>query len=525
MAIYVSNCSIELQPNRSISELMEHNVCNTSESKIIYEDTLVGKTATYGGFRQQVARLAWGLKVNAGLKKGDIVAITSPSCIDYLLTVHAVCGIKSYSAAPLKAVSRHRGNFGKPPVLFCIGQRSSDLSLIPEDISTIDSGEQCFGLKGQDARKVCAAIIMSSGTTGSPKAVMLSHHNLVSSSEQMRRHNPENWNGEQREIFLPLMFSRNATLARIVPTIAKALSESPLVQKYTYPLLQYFSCSTAPSTVSYQSLPLVHIFANHESNACERGIKPEKGISKSGHMPKSVCSFLCFNAIIQTLFHSIVTDTNLAYGCTEVSGAVAQSGVRDTKCPLVRAGSLIANVEMKLVDEEGRDIVKESSGEILIKGPNVMMGYKGNTEASAECKTADGEWYRTGDVGKFDKNGYLTIVDRIKGIIKFQVAPTELEEIISRHPTVSEVCVIGVWNEMQSTEVPRAFIVLKSPRLESTTTASQIDEFVKSQVAGYKALRGGICFVQMLPKSPTGKILRKELRKEDTADSLIRSNL
>jgi len=149
-----------------------------------------------------------------------------------------------------------------------------------------------------------------------------------------------------------------------------------------------------------------------------------------------------------------------------------------------------------------------------------MMGYKDDPEATARSMV-DGDWYRTGDLGYIDENGFLVVYDRIKDIIKyngFQVSPTELEEILVKHDMVDEAAVCGVWSEKHSTELTRAYIVLKEATVKSMEdrpeAAQSISNHVSSQVAHYKQLKGGIVFVDALPKNTTGKVLRRMLRTE-----------
>ena len=137
-----------------------------------------------------------------------------------------------------------------------------------------------------------------------------------------------------------------------------------------------------------------------------------------------------------------------------------------------------------------------------------MKGYYNNDEANRE--SFDGDWFRTGDIVTYDEEGFFYIVDRTKDMIKvsgYQVSPTELENEIRKAGGVTDVAVIGVPDD-KAGEVPRAFIV----RENEEVTKERIEEFLESNIAKYKRLRGGIVFLEQLPKSPTGKVLRKELR-------------
>merc|ERR1712151_1045580 len=154
-------------------------------------------------------------------------------------------------------------------------------------------------------------------------------------------------------------------------------------------------------------------------------------------------------------------------------------------------------------------------GELLIKGPQVMMGYLDDPDKTAEC-LSDSGWLRTGDVSYYDEDGYFYITDRIKELIKvrgFQVAPAELEELLLSNELVNDVAVIQIPDE-ESGEPPRAYIVLKEEADDEEATKSKIYEWVKERVAPYKRLDGGIFFTDIIPKSASGKILRRILRDE-----------
>lgn len=173
---------------------------------------------------------------------------------------------------------------------------------------------------------------------------------------------------------------------------------------------------------------------------------------------------------------------------------------------------------MRLVNDDGAIVPRGTRGEVLIKGPTAMMGYKDNPKATSESFT-DG-WYRTGDIGILDKEGHLHIVDRIKELIKyngFQISPSELESILMHHPSVKEACVVGRWSEEISTELPTAFVTLAAPAEGSAQLQQEIAAFVAERVAGYKKLRGGIIFLDELPKSSNGKLLKRSLKERLTA--------
>jgi acyl-CoA synthetase (AMP-forming)/AMP-acid ligase II len=176
-------------------------------------------------------------------------------------------------------------------------------------------------------------------------------------------------------------------------------------------------------------------------------------------------------------------------------------------------GSTVPNTECKIADvATGTELGRNEDGEIWIRGPQVMRGYLNNDQATRNSIDAEG-FFHTGDIGHIDDHDRYFIVDRLKELIKykgFQVAPAELEALLLSHPNIADVAVIGVQDE-EGEEVPKAFVVLKEPQ-----DTDEIIEFVATRVAPHKKIRR-IEVVDQIPKSPTGKILRRILRDREKA--------
>ena len=156
--------------------------------------------------------------------------------------------------------------------------------------------------------------------------------------------------------------------------------------------------------------------------------------------------------------------------------------------------------------ETGKVLESGQTGEVLIRGPQVMKGYWNNPEATAATIDPDG-WLHTGDIGIVDDEGYLTVVDRLKELIKvkgYQVAPAELEALLLEHPQIADVAVIPVADD-EAGEVPKSYVVARG-----TLTAAEVTDFIAARVAHYKRIRH-VEFIDSIPKSPSGKILRRVL--------------
>lgn len=177
-------------------------------------------------------------------------------------------------------------------------------------------------------------------------------------------------------------------------------------------------------------------------------------------------------------------------------------------------GVLVSNMTAKYMSEDGEELPQGQVGELWLAGPNIFKGYLNNPTGTANALTSDG-YFKTGDVGYQDPDGNFFITDRIKELIKykgFQVPPAELEGLLVSHESVDDVAVLGVQREDLATEVPMAFVVAKQGVEASPALERSIVEWLGAKVANHKRLRGGVRFVEEIPKSVSGKILRRVLK-------------
>ena len=196
------------------------------------------------------------------------------------------------------------------------------------------------------------------------------------------------------------------------------------------------------------------------------------------------------------------------YGLTETSPCACYN--HELKYKLGSIGTPIENVEMKIVDANGMEVPPGKLGEILVRGPNVMFGYWNRPFETAQV--IKNGWFHTGDIGRMDEDGYFYIVDRLKDMINisgFKVYPAEVENVIYQHPAIAEVAVYGVPDPVKG-EIVQANIVLKSAQ---PLTEEQITVFCTERMATYKVPKV-FKFVDSIPKNPTGKILKRQLRQE-----------
>jgi len=187
-------------------------------------------------------------------------------------------------------------------------------------------------------------------------------------------------------------------------------------------------------------------------------------------------------------------------------------------------GNLLPNMSAKIMSESGTPVPIGETGEIWVKGPHVCAGYLHNVAATENMMTPDG-FLKTGDIGYQNEDGDFYITDRLKELIKYkglQVAPAELEGILVSHKNVADACVLGVYDVHRATEIPRAFVVKTAVarEIEDSVLEKEIHEWFNLKVANHKQLRGGIRFTDAIPKSASGKILRRIMRDRMRADKL-----
>ncbi|KAF4466755.1 4-coumarate-- ligase-like 7 [Fusarium albosuccineum] len=223
-----------------------------------------------------------------------------------------------------------------------------------------------------------------------------------------------------------------------------------------------------------------------------------------------------------------------AYGLTEAAGCACHTSAHDPWQG--SSGSIVTGCEIKLVDRNDQEVLDHGkTGEIWIKSPGNILGYLDDKVATNETflETEDGRWLRSGDIGLFKQSPsgteHIFIVDRVKELIKVkgnQVVPAELENLLVTHPAVAECAVIGV-HDHQRGEVPRAYIQRTDSSMVQfdNSLSEELDRLVRGKLARYKWLRGGILFVREIPKSPSGKVLRRLLRDQAITDSTSRSKL
>ncbi|KAL5860648.1 hypothetical protein ACOSQ4_001944 [Xanthoceras sorbifolium] len=346
-----------------------------------------------------------------------------------------------------------------------------------------------------------AAILYSSGTTGKVKGVMLTHRNLIAQVASYCA----SW--QQQETPAAMLFTMPYfhVFGFLYCVRSVALSEMAVVMERFE--LKKMLRAVEEFRVTHTALtPPVVVAMLKDGLTDGYDLSSLEGVV-CGAAPLGKDSIAAFMA----RFPKVVFLQS--YGLTEsTAGIFRMVGLEESK-HLGSVGRLSGGFEAKIVEPETGDALPPlKQGELWIRGPTIMKGYIRDAKATSETLLKDG-WMRTGDLCYIDEGGFLFIVDRLKELIKykgFQVAPAELEQLLLSHPEIADAAVIPYPDE-EGGEVPMAFVV-RQPQSQSSLNEAEIMNFVAKQVAPYKKIRR-VAFVSSIPKSPAGKLLRKDLMK------------
>ncbi|XP_031827653.1 uncharacterized protein LOC116424844 [Nomia melanderi] len=500
--------------------------------------SVTGRKYTYSQARDAANYIARSL-LSMGLKKGDVVALVSPNYPETVLSLLGVmeADLVVTTVNPFytpEEISRQLKNSGTKAVITVTeiagnvlasvkGTLKSDAAVIVIDDGTgpipegtipftdlVTRGKTLPPLK-HSHENVDDVVLLpySSGTTGMPKGVKLTHKNLVANMDMTEQTvSGRMWDfaspdfQEVIPMILPFfhIFGLNSltlprlstgtqiiTVPKFVPELfIKVLTQHKITGIYIVPpLLLFFNASPYVKKELLQHLHHCII----------------------GAAPLSNMDVMRFYDKFQ------MNDTQLkfcqGYGMTETS-PVCFFELSGTNPGSI--GKNIKGCEARLVDPlTNKDVHQPGeTGEIWVKGPHIMKGYLNNETATKDMITEDG-WLKTGDIGYYDKEQFFYVTDRLKELIKvkgFQVAPAELEALLRSHPDIQEAAVIGV-PDQRCGEVPKAFVIAKDGK---KPTEDDVKSFLKGKVASYKELQGGVTFVDNIPKSASGKILRVQLK-------------
>jgi len=460
--------------------------------------------------------------VRLGSQKGDVLALVLPNCPEFPIVFTGAAGVgvtittinPTYTAGEIGGQLKNSGAKylvtipallpkmleavdGKGISIIVTGDQESNLHLSLNKMLK-DSGDLYPTILECNQAEDVVVLPYSSGTTGVPKGVMLTHKNLVSNMAQLDAPGLDFMDREGTTLcVLPYfhIFGLNVTMTNMLfnggnmitlPSFDPALFLKLLVEERP--------------TFLHLAPPLVGFLANHPM------VTPDH--LTSVHTVLVGAAPVGPALIEQALLKGPHIKFREGYGMSELSPVVCVT--KKNKIIPGSTGNLIPNTKMKVVDlSSGEALGIECTGELCFQGPQVMPGYLNNPKATNET-IIDG-WLHSGDIGYYDKDGNVFIVDRLKELIKvkgLQVAPAELEDLIRGIPGVKDVAVIGI-DDAKAGEVPRAYVVKDDAEL----TEDSVKENVAGKLSAHKHLAGGVEFIQEIPKSAAGKILRKDLKE------------
>ncbi|MFE1644483.1 AMP-binding protein [Microbacterium sp. P01] len=517
-------------PEISIYDFLFASLTDDDAQRVALIDPASGAETTYGALRAQVLAFAGALAAR-GVGTDTVVALLCPNVPAFATVFHGIlrAGATVTTINSLYTPGEIEKQLKDAAATWLItvtpllpqAEAAASASGIPDDhLIVLDGAEGHLNLRellteqspapdvSFDPATHVAVLPYSSGTTGNPKGVMLSHRNLVANVQQCRS-NIDLRDTDRVLAVLPFFHIYGMTVLLNLALRQRAslvtMPKFDLVEFLT--IIQNHHCTylyiAPPIAVALAKHPIVDQFDITSVHSVFSGAAPLDGETA------------------EIAGRRINARMLQGYGMSELSPVSHAMPYTRDDIPVSSVGTLLPNSECKLVDTEtGAEITeigedgRTAPGEIWVKGPNVMLGYLNRPDATAETLDADG-FLHTGDVGVYHEGGYFSIVDRVKELIKYkgyQIAPAELEALLLSHPKIMDAAVIGV-NDEDKQEIPKAFIVAAP---DSGLTEDEVMTFVAENVAPHKKVRR-VEFIDAIPKSTAGKILRKDLRARETA--------
>ena len=498
--------------------------CRQNNNKTALIDTSCDRRFTFAEYGSLVESLARGL-ISAGVAPGEVVAIFLPNSWEFAITYHASTlagGIPTllnpaYREREIRYQLENSGaaflitdapllegiNLAGLPGLRRVFTTRHERAGCEDFANLLRASNATLPKPTQDSAQTIAALPYSSGTTGLPKGVMLSHYNLVANVYQILGPNAAILTADDVMLcLLPLYHIYGLTVALTLSlTLGSTLVLVPRfdVQKLCALLIQE----------DVTMMPMVPPAINALCQAAEAGIFPRNHKVrwiKSGAAP--LAPELARR--LSDLTGIIVVQ---GYGMTEASPVTHVGFIAPPE--MYRPASIgqpLALTDCRILDLNGKEVTPGEPGELVMRGPQIMLGYWKEPQATAAV-LRDG-WYFSGDIVRSDADGFYYVIDRSKEMIKykgFPVAPAEVESLLLEHPAVRDCGVIAK-PDLAAGEIPCAFVVLREGFAPSNALAKQLRDFVADRLAHHKQPRE-VHFVDAVPRTPSGKILRRELRK------------
>ena len=500
--------------------------CHQNPNKTALIDTSCNRRFTFGEYGSLVESLARGL-VSAGLAPGEVVAIFLPNSWEFAITYHAATlaggiptllnpayrereiryQLENSGAAFLISDSPLLENVnlaGLPNLRRVFMTRGSSTQSGCEDFATLLRPTSAkFPEPRQSSRETIAALPYSSGTTGLPKGVMLSHYNLVANVYQLMGKNGTALTADDTMLcFLPLYHIYGLTVAL---TLSIAL-------RMTLILIPRFDMQKLCHLLVEEGVTMMPVVPPAMNAMCQAA---EAGVFPKNHKVRWIKSGAAPLAPELARRMTSLTGINVVqgYGMTEASPVthVGYTSPPEMNRP-ASIGQPLAATECRVLDMDGKEAAPGEAGELVMRGPQFMLGYWKEPQATAAV-LRDG-WFFSGDIVRCDADGFYYVLDRSKEMIKykgFPVAPAEVEAVLLEHPAIRD-CGVVAKPDPAAGEIPCAFAVLREGFVPSDALEKELRDFVADRLAHHKQPRE-IRFVDTVPRTPSGKILRRELRK------------
>ena len=512
-------------PSVPVSEYVLRQAARLGDKPALI-DGPTGRTLTYGQLAEGVRQVAAGL-TRLGFRKGEVFAIYSPNVPEYaviFLAVAALGGINTtanplYTADELATQLRdsHARFLVTVPAFLDKAREAAARSGV-EGVFVFGTAEgarpfaELYEAGGEppavriDPAADVVALPYSSGTTGLPKGVMLTHRNLVANLSQFSGIPNFECFGERDVVMAVLPFFH--IYGMVVIMMAGLAGGSTIVIMPRFDLMEFLGLVQKYRASILPLVPPIVLGMVKHPAVAQFDLRSVRLVF-SGAAPLG-------EDIARALGDKLGCPVIQGYGMTEASPVTHVSPTRNAPFKPGSAGCIVPNTEVRIVDVvTGEDVPPGKDGELFIRGPQIMKGYLNQPAETAACLDAEG-WYHTGDVGFVDSEGFFFIVDRTKELIKYkglQVAPAELEALLLTHPAVLDTAVVRTADE-EAGEVPKAYVVLRPDDASRATTADTIMGWVAGRVAPHKRIRH-IEFIDQIPKSASGKILRRLLMERD----------
>jgi acyl-CoA synthetase (AMP-forming)/AMP-acid ligase II len=496
---------------------MSHNVRHLLETRVSEHDAKPflfseadGREWSYAQFDRAVNRTANMLRSHC-IGKGDVVSLLLPNSAEYIIAYFACWKIGAI-AGPVNSLLKAEeiewvASNSEAKLMLVASQWSENVPdfLRGEDPRFVvfdDVDDACGEFEGElqkidVASDDAAIIIYTSGTTGKPKGCLLTHGNLIANAQQITewmRFGP----GDRLLTVMPL-FHMNAVS---VTTMTALYAGGSTVVSPKFSASKFWDIIEKYQITSFGSV------ATMLSMLLARAEQADIPVFRSGSLRFAMCGSAPVPAEVLKRFEE-------TFGCLVIEGyGLSESTCRSTFNPPNenrRPGScgLPIGNEMKVVDDDGKEVPDGHLGEIVLRGPNICKGYFRNPEATE--KAFRNGWFHTGDIGYRDEDGFFYIADRKSDMIirgGENIYPREIDDLLYTHPAIEAAAVIGVPDKLYGEEVA-AFIVLKPGQ---SATANEIIEYCREHLADYKCPKT-VHFLDEIPKGPTGKLLKRELAK------------